>query len=79
MTNSSPSFFEQNLIGTTARTETEESFKYPSFTICFSLDKDFLGVGDANWIPESKYNFPFPFADMGAILDKHHRLCDPTI
>ncbi len=67
-------YLKQNLIGTTIRTETEESFDYPSFTICISLDKGFLEPGDENWIPESKYKFTFPFEELGAILDKHHRL-----
>jgi hypothetical protein len=59
------------MIGTTALMESEERFEYPSITICIAMDRNFMG-NNTFWIDPAKYNFSFPYAEMGVIRDKYY-------
>jgi hypothetical protein len=64
--------FLKKLVGTTTLTESEESFEYPTLTSCIMMDKNFYETKDNNWIDPAKYNFTYPFAELGVINDKFY-------
>ena len=54
----------------TSSTTVEEPITYPTITICITLDLNFTeGWNNKEWPDSEKYNFSFPFEDLGHIKD----------
>ena len=54
----------------TSSTTVEEPITYPVVTICITMDANFTGGwNNKEWLDPEKYNFSFPFEDLGQIND----------
>ena len=52
-------------------TSVEDVFTAPSMTICITMDQNFTnGWNNQDWLEPYKYDFSFPFPDLGVIHDK---------
>merc|ERR1712141_695767 len=68
-------------------TEVEEVFTHPSITLCITMDNNFTnGFANKEWLEAYKYEFPFPYPDLGNINDnflsgygKMKNLNDPSV
>ena len=55
-------------------TSVEDEFTAPSMTICITMDQNFTnGWNNQDWLEPYKYDFSFPFPDLGVIHDKSFR------
>ena len=55
-------------------TEVEEVFTHPSITLCITMDNNFTnGFANKEWLEAYKYEFPFPYPDLGNINDNFLR------
>ncbi len=46
-------------------------FTYPSITICITMDTNFTGgFSNQEWLEPYKYQFPFPYPELGVVGDK---------
>ena len=54
----------------TSSTTVEEPITYPTVSLCITMDTNFTGGwSNQNWLDPEKYNFSFPFEDLGHVLD----------
>ena len=53
-------------------TEIEDTFEYPILTTCVVLDRKFYETSNGSWIDPAKYNFTFPFQELGVVYDKFY-------
>ena len=55
-------------------TSVEDEFTAPSMTVCITMDQNFTnGWNNQDWLEPYKYDFSFPFPDLGVIHDKSFR------
>ena len=52
----------------------EDVFTYPAITVCVTMDVNFTnGFDNVEWLEPEKYDFTFPYLDLGIIKDGKFR------